>query len=59
VYVDDDENIIGEEDEDEEVTDEATPSFSLTIGEEGAVSIHNNSVRTLPNIVSLCGQLSL
>lgn len=38
VYVDDDENIIGEEDEDEEVTDEATPSFSLTIGEEGAVS---------------------
>lgn len=35
VYVDDDENIIGEEDEDEEITD--GPAFSLTIGEEGTV----------------------
>lgn len=35
VYVDDDDNIIGEEDEDEDITD--NPSFSLTIGEEGTV----------------------
>jgi len=37
VYVDEDDNIIGEEDEDEDVTD--GPAFSLTIGEEGTVSV--------------------
>ncbi|KAJ9530000.1 hypothetical protein QJQ45_023281 [Haematococcus lacustris] len=35
VFVDDDGNIIGEEEEDEDITDAPTPSFTLSFGEEG------------------------
>ena len=38
VFVDDDDNIIGEEEEDEDITDAVDgPAFTLTIGQESTV----------------------